>query len=170
MGSSMTEMWLQDPYATYLAEASGEFCDLSQVPLPDLSRNFEVLFNTFWQSTFGARYLSRNLSTYMSLYDDIVRKNSQAVEPVYPIIDVDTSHAIATSQEGKQYASSGVFMSMTLTPDVLVMCLRVLERARAIKDVQVTIGDVTTGDGKTGQVAFAVTGRVQQFQRDRLYD
>lgn len=203
MASSLTEMWLQDPDSSFVAEAfGGEFANLSQLPLPTLSRNFEVLYNTYWQSTYGAQYLFGNLSTDMSLYNNI----SGAVFGE-PVIDFNTSQVTITSSDGEQYAcnmtfaaflliiscllflagmASVVLMSMTLAPDILgyvssytrdnpfaaldqASHLDGLERARAMKEMRVTLGDVNIGC-ETGHIAFAVTAGVQRLQKDRVYD
>jgi hypothetical protein len=202
MTSSLTEMWLQDPDSSFVAEAFGEFANLSQLPLPTLSRNFEVLYNTYWQSTYGAQYLFGNLSTDMSLYNNI----SGAVFGE-PVIDFNTSQVTITSSDGEQYAcnmtfaaflliiscllflagmASLVLMSMTLAPDILgyvssytrdnpfaaldqASHLDGLERARAMKEMRVTLGDVNIGC-ETGHIAFAVTAGVQRLQKDRVYD
>jgi hypothetical protein len=204
MTSSLTEMWLQDPDSSFVGEAFVGFANLSQVPLPSLSRNFEVLFNTYWQSTYGSQYLFGNLSTNMSLYNNISDADPEFSEPV---IDFNTSQTTITSSDGKQYAcnmtfaafliiiscllflagtASLVLMSMTLAPDILgyvSSCTRDnpfaalsqashldgLERARAMKEFQVTLGDVNIGC-ETGHIAFAITAGVQRLQKDRVYD
>ncbi|MCJ1268956.1 hypothetical protein MMC22_008844 [Lobaria immixta] len=202
MASSLTEMWLQDPNSSYVAEVFGKFANLSQLPLPTLSRNLEVLYNTYWQSTYEARYLFGNLSTDMSLYDNI----SGAIFGE-PVIDFNISQVIITRSDGKKYAcnmtfaallmfiscllflagmTSLVLLSMTLAPDILgyvssytrdnpfaaldqASYLDGLERARAMREMRVTLGDVNIGC-ETGHVAFAVTAGVQRLRKDRVYD
>jgi hypothetical protein len=202
MTGSLTEMWLQDPDSSFVAKAFGKFANLSQLPLPTLSRNFEVLYNTYWQSTYVAQYLFGNLSTDMSLYNNI--SDAEFDEPV---IDFNTSQVTITSSDGEQYAcnmtfaaflliifcllflagmASLVLMSMTLAPDILgyvssytrdnpfaaldqASHLDGLERARAMKEMRVTLGDVNIGC-ETGHIAFAVTAGVQRLQKGRVYD
>ncbi len=44
-----------------------------------------------------------------------------------------------------------------------------LERARAMREFQVTLGDVNIGC-ETGHIAFAITAEVQRLQKNRVYD
>lgn len=199
MTSSLTEMWLQDPQAGYIAEAFGGFADLSQVPAASLSRNFEMLYNTFWQSTYGAQYLFGNLSTNMSLYDNI--------SSGYPSFDFNTTAATVVSVGGEQYNCNVTFASIllvisallllasiatfvllfcTLAPDILGFvssCTRDnpfasvdqashldgLERTRDLTEMYVTIGDVH-GEQEIGHIAFAAKAKAQQLHKGRLYD
>lgn len=198
MTSSLTEMWLQDPYSVYVAEAFGQFANLSQIPLQNLSRNLETLYNTYWQSSFGARYLFGNLSTNMSLYDNISISRS---------ISFNTSQTTITSPNGDQYICDMTFaallliiscllflagiatlvlMKMTLAPDIIgymssytrdnpfasvdqASYLDGLERARALNDVHITLGDVNIRS-ETGHIAFSVAAEVQRLRKDRFYD
>ena len=73
----------------------GTFANLSQLSPPTLSRNFEVLYNTYWQSTYGAQYLFGSLRTNMSLYNNI----SGAIFGG-PAINFNTSQVTITSSDG----------------------------------------------------------------------
>ncbi|KAF2490259.1 hypothetical protein BU16DRAFT_517463 [Lophium mytilinum] len=202
LASSLTEMWLQDPSSSYVVENFKTFSNLSTVPLSTLSRNFEMLLNTYWQSTYGAQYLFGNLSTNMTLYDNISHEWVAG-----EIFIRSGSKPTITDSNGEQYAcnmtfaafllviscllllagvASLVLMSMTLAPDVLGYVssstrdnpfaelnqpshLDGLERASAMREMRITLGDVNVA-GETGHIAFAVTAGVQRLRKDRLYD
>lgn len=83
--------------------------------------------------------------------------------------------------------ASLALMTITLAPDILgymssytrdnpfaaaldqASHLDGLKRARAIKEMRVTLGDVNIGC-KTGHIAFAISSKVQRLQKDRVYD
>ena len=44
-----------------------------------------------------------------------------------------------------------------------------LKRTRAVKDMLITVGDVSDGC-ETGHIGFAATAAVPRLQKDRLYD
>lgn len=197
--SSPTELWLQQPENVLVTMALSQFSNLSAVPLPTLSRNFEMLFNTYWQSTYGAQYLSGNLTTNMSAYDNIYDYLEQP-------ISFNTSQAAFTSRNGEQYEcamtfaglllaiscillvagiASLVLMSMTIAPDILgyvssytrdnpfaagrqASYLDGLERANALKEMRITLGDVS-GERETGYIALAATTAALPLRRDRMY-
>lgn len=117
MVSSPTELWLQEPDDYLVAMALNQFSNLSTVPLPTLSRNFEILFNTYWQATYGAQYLSGNLSTSnMSAYDDL---HTYAGSPV----GFNTSRAASTRRTGEQYECDMTFAALLLAISCLLLVL-----------------------------------------------
>ncbi|KAH6893382.1 hypothetical protein B0T10DRAFT_537075 [Thelonectria olida] len=189
--SSLTEMRVQDPDAKFSAETLGIFANLSQLPLPKLSRNLELVYNTF--------------CTNSSLYDDI--SNETARPFPMPVLDFNSSQTTTTRNSGKEYVFSRIFVSflllissllilasmitlilmkMTLAPDVLGYMssytkdntfitldqgsyLGGLERARARKDLRVILGGVDAGS-EVRHVAFATAARAQKLRKDRLYN
>lgn len=195
--SSPTELWLQQPDDVLVAMALSNFSNLSAVPLPMLSRNFEMLFNTYWQSTYGAQYLSGNLTTNMSAYDNIY----EGLE-----ISFNTSQAALTSRTGEQYECDMIFaclllvissilllagmaslilMSITLAPDILGFVssytrdnpfapvsqssyLDGLERSKALNEMRIIVGDVK-GELETGYIALAAYTEALPLRKDRKY-
>lgn len=112
--SSLSELWLQQPEDAMKAIALYEYSNLSAVPLPTLSRNFEILLNTFWQSTYGAEYLSGNLSsTDLSAYDDITQDSELP-------ISFNTSEATLISRTGEQYECDMLFAGLLLAISCLL--------------------------------------------------
>ncbi|KID82897.1 hypothetical protein MGU_09821 [Metarhizium guizhouense ARSEF 977] len=202
LSSSLTERWLADPKSNFNNDAPwGKLVSLAKIPLPTLSRNLEVMCNTYWQSTYGARYLFGNLSTDMSLYNNISGLFTSE------IIDFNTSQVIVNSFDGEIYTCNKTFaaillaissilllagistvslMSMTLAPDILGYVSSYtrdnpfaadhqpshfggLERARAMRDVHVILGDVNMEDG-IGHVAFGTTATMHRLRKPREYD
>ncbi|KAF3024386.1 hypothetical protein E8E14_014390 [Neopestalotiopsis sp. 37M] len=105
--SSLTEQWIQEPDSTY---DMFQLTNLSRLPEATLSRNFELMFNTFFQSTFGAEYLFGNLSTNMSLYDNI----THVTNPLEQTLDFNTSQVTITKLEGQQYTCNIKFASLLI--------------------------------------------------------
>lgn len=199
LSSSLPELWLQDPDSTY---DMSHFAHLWTLPEETLSRNFEIMFNTYWQSTFGSRFLFGNLSADMSLYNNI----SDSLLPFEPPIDFNTSQVTITKFEGQQYTCNIKFASLliaiscilflisitsliletrTLAPDILgyvssftrdnpfATCseasyLNGLQRAKALNEMKVLVGDVQPGS-ESGYAAVAATDRALRLQRNRLY-
>lgn len=203
--SSITELWLQNPYANYGGSIMRSV-ELSTTTGAALGKNFEVLFNTYWQSPFGSRYLFGDLSTTdVGLYDNI--GNFSALDVTrYGSIDFNTSHTTMITYDGEQYICNKMFAgflisissllfltslaslllgTMTLAPDILgyvssltrdnpFACndepshLDGLDRAKALNDMKVAIGDVD-GQSKSGYVAFGAAENVMRLQKNRLY-
>lgn len=107
LSSSLPELWLQDPDSTY---DMSHFAHLWTLPKATLSRNFEIMFNTYWQSTFGSKFLFGNLSTDMSLYNNI----SGLLLPFEPPVDFNTSQVTVSKFEGQQYACNIKFTSLLI--------------------------------------------------------
>jgi len=198
--STLTELWLQNPDAIFLPETYNKFSNLSKVPLPTLSRNFEVLLNTYWQSTYGAKYLFGNLSADLNVYNNIESGRG-------PAIDFNTSQTIITNAIGEQYvcnmvfattliiisgflflvgAASSILMSMTLAPDILGYMssytrdnpFTALNQASHLDGLERTKAmkemRIILGDVSVGceigHIAFAVTANTQRLQKDKMYD
>ncbi|ETS86252.1 hypothetical protein PFICI_00080 [Pestalotiopsis fici W106-1] len=199
--SSLIERWLQNPDSSYYEHGQKGYVNLSAVPKSVLSKNVEVLINTYWQSSIGTQYLFGNLSTDMILYNNISDAEGSA-----PVIDFNTSQVTISAARGKQYTCNMTFAAMliiistilllisatslalagwTLAPDFLghvssltrdnpfIPCaegshLDGLERARALRSLEVTIGDVGSRS-KDGYIAFTMTANARKLQRNRLY-
>lgn len=196
--STLTEVWLQDPYSLYTLDQELAWSNLSQISLPTFSERFELVYNTFWESTYGGQYLLGNLSTNMTSYDTIWGETGT--------FGFNTTQTTVSSTVGEQYdcnrafaafliivscilllagMASLILMNITLAPDILgfvsshtrdnpfaelagVSVSDGLARAKVLKDCEVTIGDVNVGS-ETGYIALAVTAAVRPLQRDRLY-
>ncbi|CAH0048169.1 unnamed protein product [Clonostachys solani] len=107
MSSSILEVWMQYPYT---ALYSPRFTNLSTVSLPMLSRNFENLFNTYWQSTYGYKYLHGNLHADVtdSSYDNITAGRLKGP------VDFNTSHALSTRIIGEKYQCNMTFAAILI--------------------------------------------------------
>jgi hypothetical protein len=202
ISSTLFEMWIQDPQAVYDPEKDEKFANFSMISKETLSRNMEILFNTYWQSLCASRYIFGGLSTNMSLYDDIFSYYQSSV-----VVDFNTSQVTITKFDGDQYncnitfatlliviscilllisLASFILGTITLAPDILgymssltrdnpfIPCgeashLHGLERAKALNNLKVTIGDVDVR-AESGYIAFARKGTdVHKLRRDRLY-
>lgn len=199
--SSLTELWIQQPDDILASMSNRDFANLSAVPLPTLSRNLELAFNTLFVASYGAQYLAGNLSTDLSAYDNV-----SYIGPYMPAISFNTSQAVVTSKDGEQYdcdmvfagllfaisslllvagVASIVLMRSTLAPDILGYAssctkdnpfiavsepsyLNGLERSKALKDLQVILGDVQ-GHRETGHVALAAIIEAVPLRKDRTY-
>ncbi|CAG9985161.1 unnamed protein product [Clonostachys byssicola] len=105
--SSILEMWIEYPYTIL---GSPGFANLSVVSLPMLSRSIETLFNTYWQSTYGYKYLHGNLHADVtdSFYDNITE--GRLDQPV----DFSTSQALATRVIGEKYQCNMTFATILI--------------------------------------------------------
>lgn len=58
----------------------------------------------------------------------------------------------------------------------MLPCLQVavnldgIERSRALKDLEVRLGDVCEGDSEAGQLRFATFGNASTVRKGRLYE
>lgn len=112
--SSITELWLQNPYANY-GGCIMRSVNLSTTTGVALSKNFETLFNTYWQSTFGSRYLFGDLSTTdTGMYDNIGNFSTSDVAR-YGSIDFNTSQTTIINYDGEQYICNKMFAGFLIT-------------------------------------------------------
>lgn len=133
-GSTFLEWWLSNPNADFTTTTSFEFTNLSKLDAGVFSRNLEVAYNSFWQSTYGSQYLTGNLSTDLSIYNNISADKFGL--PLY----FNSSNTLGTQFDGNEYhvnmgfatvlviisflllvqaVASVVFRSLTLAPDIL---------------------------------------------------
>jgi hypothetical protein len=66
-GSTPTEQWLIDPNTNFTQIYT--LVNLSSIDKQDLSQRMQIIYNTFWQSTFGAQHIVGQTSTNLSYYD-----------------------------------------------------------------------------------------------------
>ncbi|ETS82477.1 hypothetical protein PFICI_04353 [Pestalotiopsis fici W106-1] len=202
ISSTLTEMWIQDPHAVYDPEKDQKFANFSMLSKETISQNMEILFNTYWQSICGSRYLFGGLSTNMSLYDNIFSYYEGSV-----VVDFNTSQVTITTPDGDEYSCNMTFATlliiiscilllvslasftlgtMTLAPDILGYISSLtrdnpfipgneashqhgLERAKALNNMKVIVGDVDAG-AQSGYIAFTKkTANMQRLRRERFY-
>ena len=110
--STLLEQWLADPTADFV---SFKYSNLSTLDPATFSRNMEVAYNTFWQSTYGAAYLTGNLSSNLSTYDNI----STSYElPLY----FNSSQASMVRFDGREYHSNKAFGGILFIISFLLLC------------------------------------------------
>jgi hypothetical protein len=73
-GSTPTEQWLFKPDTNFTRIYS--YVNLSAANHHDFYQRMQVIFNTFWQFTFGAQYIVDHTNTNMSYYNAAVVDNS----------------------------------------------------------------------------------------------
>ncbi|CAH0042951.1 unnamed protein product [Clonostachys rhizophaga] len=147
MSSSLVEKWLEKPYTNVYGEGTYSFANLSALPLPTLSRNLEVLFNTYWQSTYGQEYVYGNLTADMSLYNNI----TNAV-PNFAPTDFNTTETTITHQVGEEYKCNMTFAALL----ILISCILFFAAVSSISLMFNTL-------------APDILGYVSSFTRDNPY-
>ncbi|TVY35165.1 hypothetical protein LSUB1_G007567 [Lachnellula subtilissima] len=195
--STLLEQWLADPTADFV---SFIYSNLSTLDPSIFSRNMEVAYNTFWQSTYGAAYLTGNLSSNLSTYDNI----STSYElPLY----FNSSQASMVRFDGREYHSNKAFGGIlfiisflllceavasvvlrinTLAPDILGYVSSLtrdnpyvgasgashLDGLERARALQALI--VTLGDvnvgAEIGHITLTASENVQRLKKQRLYD
>ncbi|QDS69062.1 hypothetical protein FKW77_009901 [Venturia effusa] len=201
-GSTPTEQWLIDPDTNFTQIYT--FGNLSSIDKRDLGERMQILYNTFWQSTFGAQHIVGQTSTNLSYYDQA---------PIMAGTNMNISFN-STTASGVRYGEQRlhcdwVFVVLLLVTSIILLCAGLisvylkektlapdilgyassaahenpyfptnrtysthkdgLQRARALEDVKVMIGDVK-GDSDVGHIAFAaVQPGVQRLRKGRVY-
>lgn len=129
--STPTEMWLFDPETAF--QISYTFVNLSALSPQVLSSRLQLVYNTFWQTTYGTQYLvGGSIPANLSYYIDSTLMD--------PSIDFNTTLARVTIFDGELYLchwryaallflislilliaalTSLVLRAMTLAPDIL---------------------------------------------------
>lgn len=140
--STMTEQWLVDPDTDFTDFLN--FVNISSVDSRVLSSRLQLLYNTFWQTTYGTQYLTGNLSLGGNDYDNAPMETwSVAVndtELKRDTIPFNTSQARFSRYDGEIYEfhwtygvllfvtsavllaaglASLILKGLTLAPDIL---------------------------------------------------
>ncbi|KAB2569552.1 hypothetical protein DBV05_g11767 [Lasiodiplodia theobromae] len=140
--STMTEQWLVDPDTDFTDFLN--FVNISSVDSRVLSSRLQLLYNTFWQTTYGTQYLTGNLSLGGNDYDNAPMETwSVAVndtELKRDTIHFNTSQARFSRYDGEIYEfhwtygvllfvtsavllaaglASLILKGLTLAPDIL---------------------------------------------------
>jgi hypothetical protein len=196
-GSTLLEWWLTNPAADF---TSFQYTNLSALDSGVFSRNLEVAYNTFWQSTYGAQFLTGNLSSDLSVYNNI---SDSPLET----LSFNSSQAQVTRFDSKEYHSNKAFagilfiisflllcqavasvalMMMTLAPDILgyvssftrdnpylgVSGASHLDGLERARALQAL--HVTIGDvnvgSDVGHIALTASENVQRLRKQKLYD
>lgn len=103
--STMTEQWLVDPNTDFTNFLG--FVNISSLDSHVLSSRLQMLYNTFWQTTYGARYLTGNLSLGNDYYDNAPMETHSATmedpELKRDTISFNTSQARISRYDGEVY-------------------------------------------------------------------
>jgi hypothetical protein len=113
-GSTPTEMWLADTNTDF--SNIFRFVNVSQVEPASFAKRFEIVLNIFWQSTYGVQFLTGNLTSNFSAYDDVVLTIGLSG------ISFNTSHGTVMPCDGDEYVCNRTFASILfIIPLVLLI-------------------------------------------------
>lgn len=141
--STLLEQWLANPTADFV---SFQYSNLSKLDPSTFSRNMQLAYNTFWQSTYGVAYLTGNLSSDLSTYNNIT------ANPYEETLYFNSSQASVVRFDGQEYHSNKAFGGILFIISFLLLC-------EAVASVALRI---TT-------LAPDILGYVSSFTRDNPY-
>lgn len=195
-GSTNAEKWMYNP--TSFIGDTGDYAKLYKLSTETLSERLNMIFNTFFQSTYGTTALGGNLPknlTSLSSGDPHLLFNSTTAQTSNPSSAVYKTNwnwfalLLISSIILQIAAYLGLILKYwTCVPDIIGYAssmtllnpyvptptggttLHGLERAALLQDLPVRIGDVCA-DEPVGAIAFAKAdeGRVARLDRKRFY-
>jgi hypothetical protein len=116
-GSTPTEMWLADPNTNF--SQIFDYVNLSAVPAQDLSYRIEVLWNTFWQSTFGTQYIVGGMTSNLSFYD--AAPMSLARDSAAENITFNSSTAVVSRLDGDVYICHWKYSALVFLTSAILL-------------------------------------------------
>lgn len=196
-GSTNSEKWMYNPES--FIGATYDYVQLYKLPVETLTERLNIIWNTFFQSTYGTTALGGNLPKNLSslaepatsslTFNATTAQLSVPSPPVYKtnwnwfalllIASIILQIAAYTGLVLKYwtcvpdiigYASSMTLLNPYVPTPTGGTTLHGLERAALLHDMPVRIGDVCANE-PVGAIAFAKAdeGRVARLDRKRFY-
>ncbi|KAI9794778.1 MAG: hypothetical protein M1816_002906 [Peltula sp. TS41687] len=81
-GSSPVERWMNDSSRVYGTNFNNDYENLWQLKPDAFAKRLGVVLNTFWQSTYAAKYLGGNLPTDLASYNNLTTEGNALIGAV----------------------------------------------------------------------------------------
>ncbi|KAF2273229.1 uncharacterized protein EI97DRAFT_164893 [Westerdykella ornata] len=113
--STMTEMWIADPFkALDHGVYSGTFVDVGNLPAPVFSKRLQLVINSFWDATLGAKYRIPNFT----LDDDFSMCTTNCIsDPLY----FNSTKLSGARFDGEHYVCSKPFAAITIVTSSIIL-------------------------------------------------
>jgi hypothetical protein len=139
--SSMTEDWIFNPQRNFTDGFN--FVNLSTLDSPTLSSRLQVVYNTFFQTTYSTRYLIGNLSTDLSYYDNATM---DADGTDGSTISFNSSKASISQSNGEVYFFHWLYGTLL----ILISALLLVAGLSSLIMKQITLAPDILGYASTG--------------------